>query len=88
MQALLKEAEAGLLVLLRNQLINTPRIPALLVAPAQFKDYPLTPAERYLLSRIDGIRDIRAIIRVSPIREVDALKSFVRFVEQGLISLQ
>ena len=87
-QALLKEAEAGLLVLLRNQLINTPRIPALLVAPAQFKDYPLTPAERYLLSRIDGIRDIRAIIRVSPIREVDALKSFVRFVEQGLISLQ
>jgi hypothetical protein len=87
-QALLKEAEAGLLAHLRNELITSPKIPALAVPATRLKELDLSPQERYLLSRIDGARDIRAIIRVSPIREIDALKSFTAFVAQGLIQLR
>ncbi|MBI5543124.1 MAG: DUF4388 domain-containing protein [Deltaproteobacteria bacterium] len=87
-QAVLKAAEAGLLVALRNELVNAPRIPQLAVSPPMLKELDLSPQERYLLSRIDGNRDIKAIIRVSPIREIDALKSFTHFIEQGLIQLK
>jgi hypothetical protein len=86
--AVLREAEAGLTAQLKKELIEKPRVPCLAVAQAKLKEMALTPQERYLLSRIDGSRDVRAIIRVSPIREIDALKSFTRFVEQGLIALK
>ena len=45
-------------------------------------------SERYLLSRIDGLRTVEAIIQVSPIHELDALRCFKGFVEQGLIELR
>jgi hypothetical protein len=71
---------------MRAQMVNTPRCrscrPAL-----EAQELQLTPQERYLLSRIDGIRDIKAIIRVSPIRELEALKCFVAFVGQGLVNI-
>jgi hypothetical protein len=48
----------------------------------------LTPPERYLLSRIDGVRDVKTIVRVSPVRELEALKSFQRFVENGIVGVE
>ncbi len=85
--ALLKEAETGLLGQMRAQMVDTPRVPQLAVPLSKLKELQLTPQERYLLSRIDGIRDIKAIIRVSPIRELEALKCFVAFVGQGLVNI-
>jgi len=49
---------------------------------------PLSAPERYLLSRIDGLRTVEAIVQVSPIHELDALRCFKGFVEQGLIELR
>ena len=46
---------------------------------------PLTAPERYLLSRVDGRRTVEAIIQVSPIHELDALRCFKGFLEQGLV---
>lgn len=86
-QAVLKEAEAGLLLTLRTQLLAAAKVPQMAVASAKVKELDLSPQERYLLSRVDGARDIRGIIRVSPIREIDALKAFMRFAEQGLIKI-
>ena len=48
---------------------------------------PLTSPERYLISRIDGRRDVGDILRVSPLHELDALRYFQGFVDTGLVLL-
>ncbi|HEX4621852.1 MAG TPA: DUF4388 domain-containing protein, partial [Myxococcaceae bacterium] len=66
---LLKEAESGLLTELRQEVLNGKRVPRLLLAPTKVKSMRLSAPERYLLSRFDGKRELRAIVQVSPIRE-------------------
>lgn len=85
---LLREAEQGLQHALANQLLNPPRIPELAVDASRLRGADLSPPEKYLLSRVDGKRDIRGIIAVAPLKELDALKYFQRFVENGLIRLR
>jgi len=48
----------------------------------------LSPQEVFLLSRVDGTWDLKSIIQVSPIREVDALRSLKKLRERGLIELR
>jgi hypothetical protein len=57
-------------------------------AGLKLKDLDLSPQEKYLLSRIDGTRELKAIIRVSPVRELDALKFFHKAIEERLITLR
>lgn len=85
--ALLKQAETGLLDSLRWVLMDPPQVPALLVPPAKLKTMLLSAPERYLLSRIDGKRDVAAIVRVSPLHELEALKYFQGFVDSGFVKL-
>lgn len=82
---LLKQAEAKLLVELRGELLATKRVPLLSVERNQVKGMPLTPPERYLLARMDGTRDLGSIVRVSPLRELDALRLVKRFAGDGMI---
>ncbi|NMO17753.1 DUF4388 domain-containing protein [Pyxidicoccus fallax] len=84
---MLKTAQARLLVELRRELSEPARVPALQVAPAHLKTLALSAPERYLLSRIDGRRDVAAIVQVSPLQELDALKFFQGFVDRGLVKL-
>jgi hypothetical protein len=84
---LLKHAETGLQESLRLVLMDPPQVPTLLVPPAKLKTMPLSAPERYLLSRIDGKRDVAAIIHVSPLHELDALKYFQSFVDSGFVKL-
>lgn len=84
---LLKSAEAALLHSLRATMTETSQVPELQVPSAQIKAMQLTAPERYLLSRIDGSRDVAAIVRVSPLHELEALKYFAGFLEQGLVKL-
>ncbi|MBS2031881.1 MAG: DUF4388 domain-containing protein [Deltaproteobacteria bacterium] len=85
---LLREAEAGLHNALAAQLLNPPRVPELAVDSARLRAADLSPPEKYLLSRIDGKRDIRGIIAVAPLKELEALKYFLRFVDAGLVRLR
>ncbi|MDY7230766.1 DUF4388 domain-containing protein [Hyalangium rubrum] len=85
--ALLKQAETGLLDSLRWVLMDPPQVPSLQVPSAKLKTMQLTAPERYLLSRIDGKRDVAAIVRVSPLHELDALKYFQGFVDSGFVKL-
>jgi hypothetical protein len=84
---LLKSAESALLHALRSALMESSQVPSLTVAPAQVKAMQMSAPERYLLSRIDGRRDVAAIVHVSPLQELEALKFFAGFMEQGLVKL-
>jgi hypothetical protein len=85
-EALLRKAELGLLGMLRGRLA-TPGPASLTVSLAELKTMPLSARERYLLSRVDGTKDVASIIEVSPFHELDALKLLSRFVDSGLVKL-
>jgi hypothetical protein len=86
-EALLRSAEAALLGALRRDMLEKPQVPTLLVPPAQLKSTQLSSPERYLLSRIDGKRDLGGILSMSPLKELDALKYIQAFVDSGLVKL-
>lgn len=87
-QEILRDAETALHAALADELLHPPRIPELAVEPSRLRGSDLSPPEKYLLSRIDGKRDIRGIIAVAPLKELDALKYFQRFVQGGLVRLR
>ena len=84
----LRQAEAALADQLKTELVHGGKVPRLKVSPGLVRKMPLSAPERYLLSRIDGQRTVEAIVQVSPIHELDALRCFKGFVEQGLIELR
>ena len=47
----------------------------------------LSPEEGFLVSRVNGSWDLRSIISISPLREVDALRAFKKLRERGIIDL-
>src|SRR5207302_4887267 len=69
-QALLKRAESALLAELKENLLDVPRVPSLMVPPPHLKTLPLSAPERYLLSRIDGKRDLAAFLHQSPLQSL------------------
>jgi hypothetical protein len=84
----LRQAEAALADQLKAELVHGDKVPFLKVTAALVREMPLTAPERYLLSRIDGQRTVLTIVQVSPIHELDALRCFKGFVDQGLIELR
>lgn len=72
---------------LRREMLEKPQVPSLLVSAGQLETLQLGTPERYLLSRIDGERDLAAIMAMSPLKELEALKYFRAFVDAGLVKL-
>jgi len=83
---LLHRAEALLLTQLRQELMSA-TVPSLLVPAEKLKDQKLSAPEKYLLSRVNGTRQLSAIVNASPLQELEALKWFRRFVQTGLVKL-
>lgn len=83
--AVLEEAEGRLLVQLREDLLARTLVPTLVADKGQIRSMPFTPPERYLLARMNGKRKLGAVVRVAPLREVDALRAIKRFAREGLI---
>jgi hypothetical protein len=86
-RGLLQQAEEKWLSTLRRDLLSAPMVPRLTASAAEIKNMPLSAPERYLLSRVDGKRLLGAIISVAPLRELDALAHFQRFVQQGVVQI-
>jgi len=47
----------------------------------------LSPEEVFLVSRVNGAWDLRSIMSISPLREVDALRALKKLRERGVIDL-
>ena len=44
--------------------------------------------ESFILEQIDGVTDIRALLWISPLREVDALKALRRMLKKGWVAFR
>jgi hypothetical protein len=87
-RSVLAEAERVLAGKLRGELVDRPRVPRLRVPPAEIATLRLSAAEKYLLSRCDGRRDVRALASFAPMRELDVLKTIQRFADAELVELR
>lgn len=64
------------------------RVPVLTRPFDQLTGEWLTPEEGFLLSRIDGAWDLRSIIGISPLGEVEALRILKRLKDRGIIAIR
>lgn len=63
-------------------------VPALCRAREEFHGLALLPREQYLLSRIDGHRDVGALALMTPVGELETLRALKKFLRIGLIALR
>ena len=49
---------------------------------------PFSPHEGFVLSRINGQWDVKSIMKISPIKELDVLMIFHKFLKDGVIHLK
>jgi hypothetical protein len=83
-----QEIERGLFAELSRTLLAKFRVPKLLKSKDELAQAELTAEERCLIDRIDGRWDLLSLMRVSPLREVEALITFRRLADRGLIALE
>jgi len=87
-RSLLGEAERVLGERLRAMLLDPPRTPRPRIAPAALGALKLAAADKYLLSRCDGRRDVKALAQLAPLRELDVLKAIQRLADAQLVELR
>lgn len=88
LRRLTAEAEAAFLDKAYRHYLPPDKVPMLAVPMESLESAKLSPPDFFLLSRIDGTWDIKSIIQIAPLREVDALRTLKRMRESGMIKLQ
>lgn len=83
----IKGAEAVILAELRNQGIYDSKVPRIIKELGEITQMNFSPNEGFMLSRINGTWDIGSLIKISPIREPDALLIFYRLLRDDIIAL-
>ena len=85
---LMKVAEVNLIDRLYRSALPPKHIPFLKRPLEELTGEALTPEEVFLVSRVNGSWDLKSIVSISPLREVDALRVFKRLKERGIIALR
>lgn len=83
----IKGAESVILSDLRAQGLSDSKIPRVAKALEEITQMDFTPNEGFILSRINGQWDIGSLIKISPIRETDAMLIFYKLWKDGIIAL-
>jgi hypothetical protein len=86
-QELYRAAERSLFAELSRELLASFRVPRLLVARHDLDRLGLSETERYLAGRVDGRWDLLSLMRATSMREAEALITFKRLADRGIISL-
>jgi hypothetical protein len=87
LRRLLLEAEAGYLEKVRRDMLVYSKVPVR-VAPAERAEQVLKPTELFLMSMLDGRADIKSIVWLAPLREVDVIRALHRMLDGEVIELR
>ncbi|HEX6852066.1 MAG TPA: DUF4388 domain-containing protein [Candidatus Polarisedimenticolaceae bacterium] len=88
LRRLLAEAESAFVEKAYRHYLPPSKIPVLMKPPQTLQNEHLSPAEFFLLSRMDGSWNVRSIIQIAPLREVEALRTLKRLRERGILELR
>ena len=83
----IKGAETVILGELRNQGLMDSKVPRVARSLDEITQMNFSPNEGFILSRINGTWDIGSLIKISPIRETDAMLIFYKLWKDGIIAL-
>jgi hypothetical protein len=83
-----KGAETVILSELRNQGLLDSKVPRVARALEDITQMNFSPNEGFILSRINGQWDIGSLIKISPIRETDAMLIFYKLWKDGIVALE
>ena len=84
----IRGAEAVILADLNSQGLHESRIPTVAKPFEEITTMDFTPNEGFILSRVNGVWDIGSLLKISPIREPDAMLILYRLWKDGIIALQ
>lgn len=84
----IKGAETVILGELRNQGLLDTKVPKVAKPLEEITQMNFSPNEGFILSRINGQWDIGSLIKISPIRETDAMLIFYKLWKDGIIALE
>jgi hypothetical protein len=84
----IKGAESVILAELHNQGITEAKIPRITKKLEEITSMNFSPNEGFILSRINGTWDVGSIMKVSPIREPDAMLIFWKLSRDGIIAFE
>jgi hypothetical protein len=87
MHALTQEAERYFVERAYRFYLPPGKVPVLRRPLESLVGEALSPEEVFLVSRVNGAWDLRAIMSISPLREVDALRALKKLRERGVIDL-
>jgi hypothetical protein len=82
------EAEKALVEEIYAGSITPAKIPFFLVPEASLTRYNLTHEEGFVASRINGSWDLKSIVMLSPLREVEILQILEKLLKLGLVGLK
>jgi hypothetical protein len=85
---LLELAERSLCQQYYQDSIQSSKIPYFLVAESSLTSYTLTHQEGFVVSRINGAWDVKSIVMLSPLRELEVLQILDKLIHLGLIGLR
>lgn len=81
----MRGAETVILGSLKKDGLGDSRVPKLRKPLEELAELDLSPNEGFIISRINGTWDIGSIVKISPMREIDALMIFKKLVQRELI---
>lgn len=82
-----KGAETVIVNEIRLAGLSDSKVPRVAVPFEQITSMNFTPNEGFLLSRINGSWDVGSLVKISPIREPDALLIFYKLWKDGIIAI-
>ena len=85
---LVEQAENALCQQLYRDALAPNRVPYLLVPDSELARYNLKPAENFVASRVNGAWDVKSIVMLSPLRELDVLQTLDKFLKLQLVGLR
>ena len=87
LRRLIAKAESAYIEAVRREDLSGSRVPRKVGTAERDPGENLRSEELYLLTLIDGMCDVKSILWLAPLREVDALKGLRGLLEKGLIEL-
>ena len=81
----LREAEREIKSLLEKDGVSGEKVPELAISMQNLTQRPFSPHEGFVLSRINGQWDVKSIMKISPMKELEVLMIFHKFLKDGVI---
>lgn len=84
----IEQAEQAMCQQLYSTSLPQHKVPYFTVSESSLTQYKLTHQEGFVVSRINGAWDIKSIVMLSPLREIEVLQILEKLIRMGLIDLK